>query len=129
MKFLLGICGFFLLSYLFSHPVVLEPSLTIDQVILKATHFFICIFFFFWLSAKDVASGRGSPIRLQPVPRVGSRLTGLAVGDLRNLLVSIKPGKGPPHTSKWGCVLIPLSLCEKGFSSTLLENSNELMCP
>lgn len=49
-------------------PAVWEhPRLTIDKVISKATYFLICIFsfiFLFLLSAKDVASGRGSSIRL-----------------------------------------------------------------
>lgn len=46
MKPVLGICGFFsFFIFAQSHPTVLEhPSLTIDKVISKGTHFLICIF-------------------------------------------------------------------------------------
>lgn len=118
--------GFFLFPYLLR---VTQPSWSIlVWQFIKSFQMAHISWFAFLLSAEDVASERGHSVRLQSVPGVGSRLAGLAAGDPRYLVLSIKRRKGLPLMFKWGWVLsIPLQLCKKEFSATLLENNSQLL--
>lgn len=76
--------GFFLFLYLLR---VTQPSWSIVVwQLIKSFQTAHISWFAFLLSAEDVASERGHSVRLQSVPGVGSRLTGLAAGDPRYLL-------------------------------------------